>query len=136
MLHFAFRARQTFGWRLTQLSQAGFHKVTVKGCNAVLCCAVLCCAVLCCAVLCCAACIVWRSKTLCTCYCIQSDFLQVWDPDALADTSIAAIQHKNRCSPYTDLHLYGKVLATFVEGQMVHNAKQGLSQNTCGKLLD
>lgn len=61
--------------------------------------------------------------------------LVVWDPDTLADTSPGSIQHKNPCSPYTDLPLYGKVLATFVRGQMIYEAKQGLSRNICGKLI-
>ena len=61
--------------------------------------------------------------------------LQVWDPESLADTSVGFMQHKNPCSPYTSLPLYGKVLATFVEGQMVFDSQLGLSKNTCGKLI-
>ncbi|KAA6420022.1 MAG: allantoinase [Trebouxia sp. A1-2] len=61
--------------------------------------------------------------------------LVVWDPESLADTSLGSMQHKNPCSPYTSLPLYGKVLATFVEGQMVFDSQLGLSSNTCGKLI-
>ncbi len=61
--------------------------------------------------------------------------LQVWDPESLADTSVGFMQHKNPCSPYTSLPVYGKVLATFVEGQMVFDSQLGLSRNTCGKLI-
>ncbi|KAL0052815.1 hypothetical protein WJX82_008241 [Trebouxia sp. C0006] len=61
--------------------------------------------------------------------------LVVWDPDSLADTSVGFMQHKNPCSPYTSLPLYGKVLATFVEGQMVFDSQLGMSKNTCGKLI-
>ncbi|KAL3162052.1 hypothetical protein ABBQ38_009118 [Trebouxia sp. C0009 RCD-2024] len=61
--------------------------------------------------------------------------LVVWDPAALADTAVSSMQHKNPCCPYTDLHLYGKVLATVVEGQVVYDSRQGLSKNTCGRLL-
>lgn len=70
----------------------------------------------------------WRTASSCI-------MLQIWDPAELADTAISSIQHKNRCSPYIDLPLYGKVLATVVEGQMVYDSKQGLSRNTCGRLL-
>lgn len=61
--------------------------------------------------------------------------MQVWDPALLADTAVSSMQHKNHCSPYTNLSLYGKVLATFVDGQVVYDSKQGLSRNTCGRLL-
>ena len=57
--------------------------------------------------------------------------MQVWDSAALADTAVSSMQHKNPCSPYNDLQLYGKVLATVVEGQVVYDSQQGLSRNTC-----
>ena len=60
---------------------------------------------------------------------------QVWDPALLADTVVSCMQHKNHCSPYTDLPLYGQVLATVVDGQIVYDSKHGLSTNTCGKLI-
>ena len=61
--------------------------------------------------------------------------MQVWDPDAVADTSVASMKHKNPCSPYGGLALQGKVLATYVKGQLVFNAENGVSKNTCGNLI-
>ena len=44
---------------------------------------------------------------------------QVWDPDALADTSTAHLQHRHKLTPYRDAQLHGRVHATFVRGHQV-----------------
>lgn len=44
---------------------------------------------------------------------------QVWDPDALADTSTAHLQHRHKLTPYKDVRLHGRVHATFVRGHQV-----------------
>lgn len=61
--------------------------------------------------------------------------LQVWDPEAGADTSAAHNQHKHKLSPYTDMPLKGKVLATFVQGHKVFDEKEGVFQGRCGSLI-
>lgn len=60
---------------------------------------------------------------------------QVWDPEALADTSIESLQHRHKLSPYTGLPLHGRVAATFVRGHQVFSAtaKKPVSPNVCGK---
>ena len=50
---------------------------------------------------------------------------QVWDPDALADTSPGALHHRHPLTPYADLSLYGRVVATFVRGQQVFAGSGG-----------
>ncbi|KAK9906326.1 hypothetical protein WJX75_000004 [Coccomyxa subellipsoidea] len=59
----------------------------------------------------------------------------VWDPEALADTSIESLQHRHKLSPYTGLPLHGRVAATFVRGHQVFSAsaKKPVSPNVCGK---
>ena len=44
---------------------------------------------------------------------------QVWDPNELADTSRDSLNHKHKLTPYQDMKLNGKVVATFVDGQQV-----------------
>jgi hypothetical protein len=71
---------------------------------------------------------------------------QVWDPDALADTSPAALHHRHPLTPYAGLPLRGRVAATFVRGQQVFAAPgarvgffdhlevgTGLSRRACGR---
>lgn len=59
----------------------------------------------------------------------------MWDPEALADTSEEALQHRHKLTPYTGLPLHGRVAATFVRGQQVFSAaaKKPLTQQVCGK---
>lgn len=45
--------------------------------------------------------------------------LQVWDPEAKADTSVQHNQHRHKLTPYGALPLKGKVLATYVSGHKV-----------------
>ncbi|CAL8462109.1 g1640 [Coccomyxa elongata] len=59
----------------------------------------------------------------------------VWDPEALADTSEEALQHRHKLTPYTGLPLHGRVAATFVRGHQVFSAaaKKPLAPQVCGK---
>lgn len=59
----------------------------------------------------------------------------VWDPEADADTSTIHNRHQHKLSPYTDMKLKGKVLATFVGGHKVFDEKQGVFDGQCGKVL-
>jgi hypothetical protein len=54
--------------------------------------------------------------------------LQVWDPEAKADTSVQHNQHRHKLTPYGDLALKGKVLATYVAGHKVSQQALGLLQ--------
>jgi allantoinase len=58
--------------------------------------------------------------------------MQVWDPDAMADTSTSANFHKHKVTPYEDLALRGRVMATFVRGSQVYTEALGVSQGVCG----
>ena len=49
---------------------------------------------------------------------------QVWEPDALADTSAAHLQHRHKLTPYKDVRLHGRVHATFVRGHQVMGAPE------------
>lgn len=76
---------------------------------------------------------------------------QVWEPDALADTSPGALHHRHPLTPYADLPLYGRVVATFVRGQQVFagpggkeldlghvagsRTGSGLAARACGRAL-
>ena len=44
---------------------------------------------------------------------------QVWNPNELADTSRNSLNHKHKLTPYQDMKLNGKVVATYVDGQQV-----------------
>lgn len=59
----------------------------------------------------------------------------MWDPEALANTSVESLQHRHKLSPYTDMALHGRVEATFVRGHQVFSAaaKKPLSPQVCGK---
>ena len=60
--------------------------------------------------------------------------LVVWDPEGLADTSEKSNQHRHKTSPYTDAKLYGKVLSTIVNGNVMHLF--GIVQyRPCGQLV-
>lgn len=61
--------------------------------------------------------------------------LQVWDPEALADTSIGHNRHQHKLSPYADMKLRGKVLATFVKGHKVYDEQQGVFAGHCGQVV-
>ena len=55
--------------------------------------------------------------------------LQVWNPNELADTSRDSLNHKHKLTPYQDMKLKGKVVATYADGQQVSSIS--LSQCLC-----
>jgi allantoinase len=59
--------------------------------------------------------------------------LVVWDPDAPADTTQAALLHKNKLSPYRGRKLLGRVLETYVAGELVYD--HGRIAEPQGRLL-
>lgn len=61
--------------------------------------------------------------------------LQVWDPEALANTSLGHNRHQHKLSPYTDMQLKGGVLATFVRGHKVFDDKEGVFAGSCGSVI-
>ncbi|KAL4458612.1 hypothetical protein ABPG75_013477 [Micractinium tetrahymenae] len=61
--------------------------------------------------------------------------LVVWDPEAGADTSPEALQHRHKVSPYAGLALKGRVLATFVRGSQVFGEQRGVAAQACGAAL-
>jgi allantoinase len=63
--------------------------------------------------------------------------LQAWDPDALADTSVAGNQHRHKLSPYNDMELFGDVNAVIVGGYVLklRAANKGLHYMPCGQRL-
>lgn len=61
--------------------------------------------------------------------------MQVWDPEAAADTSVAANRHQHKLSPYNDMQLQGRVLATFVRGHKVFDAGAGVFEGVCGSVV-
>ena len=66
---------------------------------------------------------------------ITTNCLQVWDPEALADTSLEGNQHKHKVTPYADMPLKGKVLATYVGGHRVYEEHHGVFSGACGSVL-
>ena len=65
---------------------------------------------------------------------------QVWDPDALADTSEAGCFHKHKSTTaFRGTQLKGRVKATFVRGQRVFEdtplAAARVAQGACGSML-
>jgi hypothetical protein len=44
-------------------------------------------------------------------------------------------QHRHKLTPYADLPLKGKVLATYVAGHKVFDHKQGVFKGTCGSVI-
>merc|ERR1711976_403533 len=63
----------------------------------------------------------------------QADIV-VWEPEQLANTTRSALFHKHKLTPYQDMKLHGKVLATFVAGQQVYDHSKGVSSTPCGSL--
>lgn len=61
--------------------------------------------------------------------------LVVWDPEAAADTSPEALQHRHKVSPYAGMRLKGRVLATFVRGSQVFGEQHGVAAQACGAAL-
>jgi allantoinase len=69
----------------------------------------------------------------------------VWDPEARADTSPQRNRHRHGAatSPYIGWQLRGRVLATFVRGSLVFDAKRAVGEEvaegemsrTCGQLI-
>ena len=59
----------------------------------------------------------------------------MWDPEATANTSAEHNQHKHKLTPYGDMPLKGKVLATYVNGHKVFDAQQGVFTGTCGSVI-
>ncbi|PNH11170.1 Allantoinase [Tetrabaena socialis] len=58
----------------------------------------------------------------------------VWEPHSAANTSTALNRHRHRLSPYTDLPLMGKVVATVVGGELT--ALFGnINTKPCGSLV-
>lgn len=58
----------------------------------------------------------------------------VWDPEANANTSVTALQHRHKLTPYADLQLHGRVLATFVRGSQVFDDEKGVAFTNSGAL--
>lgn len=60
----------------------------------------------------------------------------MWNPEAAADTSTAHNQHKHKLTPYQDMPLKGKVLATYVNGHKVFDEKAGVFKGgVCGSVI-
>lgn len=60
--------------------------------------------------------------------------LQVWEPESPANTTASANLHTHKLSPYTDMPLSGKVLATIVGGDL--SALFGnTNKQPCGSLV-
>lgn len=59
----------------------------------------------------------------------------MWDPEAAADTSVKANQHRHKLTPYSDLPLKGRVLATYVGGHKVFGEREGVFRGTCGSVI-
>jgi len=66
---------------------------------------------------------------------ITAFVLQVWNPDALADTSLESLKQRWDVTPYEDLELYGQVHATFVRGHQVYTKADGVAKTVCGKTV-
>jgi len=58
----------------------------------------------------------------------------VWLPESSADTSTSGNMHKHKASPYTDVQLKGKVIATFADGNLV-SLYSALPKQPCGALV-
>lgn len=57
----------------------------------------------------------------------------VWAPERAADTSTAALQHRHKVTPYADMRLAGRVLATYVRGARVFSEGEGVAGAACGR---
>ena len=64
----------------------------------------------------------------------KADFV-VWDPNAAADTSVGKCFQKQKLTPYIGRLLYGKVMATIVDGSFVFREDNGPSSMACGHPL-
>lgn len=53
--------------------------------------------------------------------------LIIWDPDAKVDTNTDVIYHKHKATPYRDFAMQGRVLKTFVNGELVYEEGEFLS---------
>ncbi|MBL4754668.1 MAG: allantoinase AllB [Flavobacteriales bacterium] len=53
--------------------------------------------------------------------------LIVWDPDKKVSVNRASIYHKHKATPYSDLSMNGKVLKTFVNGELVYEEGEFIS---------
>jgi len=58
----------------------------------------------------------------------------VWDPEKKVDTSPESINHKHKATPYSDLDMRGRVLQTYVNGELVYREGEFLSLSQ-GKTL-
>lgn len=61
--------------------------------------------------------------------------LVVWAPERPADTSAATLQHRHKVTPYADLPLPGRVLATYVRGARVFSEGEGVADAACGRRI-
>ncbi len=59
----------------------------------------------------------------------------VWSSEQDADTSIEALQHKHKETPYKGMRLQGRVLATFVGGNQVFGDEKGVAPAACGEVI-
>eukprot|EP00983_Pelagomonas_calceolata_P064470 1148146-Pelagomonas_calceolata.AAC.1 len=60
--------------------------------------------------------------------------VQVWVPEADADTSSGGNMHQHKASPYTGAQLKGKVIATIANGNLV-SLYSALPQQPCGSAI-
>ena len=66
------------------------------------------------------------------CHCM---LLQIWNPDALADTSLGHLQQRWNITAYEGKELYGEVHATIVRGHLVYTLEDSVSKAVCGKTV-
>ncbi|PNH11261.1 putative allantoinase 1 [Tetrabaena socialis] len=64
----------------------------------------------------------------------DADIWWVWEPHSAANTSTALNRHRHRLSPYTDLPLKGKVVATVVGGELTALFGK-INTKPCGSLV-
>lgn len=61
--------------------------------------------------------------------------LTIWSPETEADTGAAGNRHKHKITPYQDLQLKGRVLATIVRGHVVFEDRKGVHKSVCGRVV-
>ncbi|GMH37446.1 hypothetical protein BSKO_05319 [Bryopsis sp. KO-2023] len=61
--------------------------------------------------------------------------IMVWDPDKLADTSKGGCYHRHKLTPYRDLEMKGRVLATWVGGRLAFEDGKGVTRTPYGKAI-
>ncbi len=61
--------------------------------------------------------------------------LVVWDPDGPVDSDPARLEHRHKLSPYAAKALTGRVLETWLRGQRVFTAAEGLGEEPQGRRL-